>query len=71
MRAAIIYDAGSAEWSPQDVAAVLSNVHEVRTSLRRRDHDVELVPVRLGEFRWPRAASCCRPAAFDQHAWRR
>ena len=52
MRAAIIYDAGSAEWSPQDVAAVLSNVHEVRTSLRRRDHDVELVPVRLGEFRW-------------------
>jgi D-alanine-D-alanine ligase len=52
MRAAIIYDAGSAEWSPQDVAAVLSNVHEVRTSLRRRDYDVELVPVRLGEFRW-------------------
>jgi D-alanine-D-alanine ligase len=52
MRAAIIYDAGSAEWSPQDVAAVLSNVHEVRTSLRRSDHDVELVPVRLGEFRW-------------------
>jgi hypothetical protein len=52
MRAAIIYDAGSIEWSPQDVAAVLSNVHEVRTSLRRRDYDVELVPVRLGEFRW-------------------
>jgi len=52
MRAAIIYDAGSAEWSPQDVAAVLSNVHEVRTSLRRRDYDVDLVPVRLGEFRW-------------------
>jgi len=48
MRAAIIYDAGSIEWSPQDVAAVLSNVHEVRTSLRRRDYDVELVPVRLG-----------------------
>jgi D-alanine-D-alanine ligase len=52
MRAAIIYDAGSSEWSPQDVAAVLSNVHEVRNSLRRRDYDVELVPVRLGEFRW-------------------
>ena len=52
MRAAIIYDAGSAEWSPQDVAAVLSNVHEVRTSLRRRDYEVELIPVRLGEFRW-------------------
>lgn len=52
MRAAIIYDAGSAEWSPQDVAAVLSNVHEVRTSLRRRGYEVELIPVRLGEFRW-------------------
>jgi hypothetical protein len=52
MKAAIIYDAGSSEWSPQDVAAVLSNVHEVRTSLRRRGYDVELNPVRLGEFRW-------------------
>ena len=52
MKAAIIYDAGSSEWSPQDVAAVLSNVHEVRTSLRRRGYDVELIPVRLGEFRW-------------------
>src|SRR6185295_1578052 len=36
----------------QDVAAVLSNVHEVRNSLRRRDYEVELIPVRLGEFRW-------------------
>jgi D-alanine-D-alanine ligase len=52
MRAAIIYDAGSSEWSAQDVAAVLSNVHEVRNSLRRRGYEVELVPVRLGEFRW-------------------
>jgi D-alanine-D-alanine ligase len=52
MRAAIIYDAGSEEWSSQDVAAVLSNVHEVRTALRRRGYEVELVPVRLNEFRW-------------------
>ncbi len=52
MRAAIIYDAGSPEWTPQDVAAVLSNVREVRRSLRRRGHEVELLPVRLGELRW-------------------
>lgn len=52
MKVAIIFDAGSAEWTPQDVAAVLENVHEVRAALRSRDHDVELVPVRAGEFRW-------------------
>ena len=52
MRVAIIYDAGSAEWSPQDVAAVLDNLHEVRAALRSRGHDVELVPVRALEFRW-------------------
>lgn len=52
MKIAIIYDAGSAEWSPQDVAAVLENIHEVRAALRARDHEVELVPVRAMEFRW-------------------
>jgi D-alanine-D-alanine ligase len=52
VRVAIIYDAGSAEWSPQDVAAVLDNIHEVRAALRSRGHDVELVPVRALEFRW-------------------
>lgn len=52
MKAAIIFDAGSSEWSAQDVAAVLSNVHEVRGALRERGHEVELVPVRRGEFRW-------------------
>jgi hypothetical protein len=41
------------EWSPQDVAAVLSNVHEVRNvSASRATTTSELVPVRLGEFRW-------------------
>ena len=52
MRVAILYDAGSDEWSPQDVAAVLGNIHEVRDVLRRRGHEAELVPVRLGDFRW-------------------
>jgi D-alanine-D-alanine ligase len=52
MRVAILYDAGSDDWSPQDVAAVVGNVHEVRDVLRRRGHEVELLPVRMGDFRW-------------------
>lgn len=52
MKAAIIFDAGSSDWSPQDVAAVLENVHEVRDVLRRGGHEVELVPVRHADFRW-------------------
>jgi D-alanine-D-alanine ligase len=52
MKVAILFDAGSEEWSPQDVAAVVANVHEVRDVLRRRGHDVELLPVRYGDFRW-------------------
>ena len=35
MKVAILFDAGSDEWSPQDVAAVVANVHEVRDVLRR------------------------------------
>lgn len=52
MRVAILYDAGSDEWSPQDVAAVVGNVHEVRDVLRRRGHEVELLAVRMSDFRW-------------------
>jgi D-alanine-D-alanine ligase len=52
MRVAILFDAGSEEWSPQDVAAVVANVHEVRDVLRRRGHEIELLPVRHGDFRW-------------------
>jgi D-alanine-D-alanine ligase len=52
VRAAILFDAGSHEWTPQDVAAVLSNVHEVRAVLRRNGWEVELVPVRAHDFRW-------------------
>ena len=52
MKVAILFDAGSEEWSPQDVAAVVANVHEVRDVLRRRGHEVELLPIRLGDFRW-------------------
>ncbi len=52
MKVAIIYDAGSADWTPQDVAAVVANVHEVRDALRRRGHEPALVPVRGGDLRW-------------------
>lgn len=52
VKVAIIFDAGSSEWSAQDVAAVLENVHEVRAALREHGHEVELVPVRAGDFRW-------------------
>jgi D-alanine-D-alanine ligase len=52
MKVAILFDAGSEEWSPQDVAAVVANVHEVRDVLRRRGHEVELLAVRFGDFRW-------------------
>lgn len=52
MRTVIIYDGGSETWSAEDVAAVLGNVREVRKVLRRSGHDVMLVPVRLGDFRW-------------------
>jgi len=52
MKVVIIYDAGSEEWSAQDVAAVVANVHDVRDVLRDHGHDVELVPVKLGDFRW-------------------
>ena len=52
MKVAILFDAGSEEWSPQDVAAVVANVHEVRDVLRRRGHEVELLAVRYGDFRW-------------------
>jgi D-alanine-D-alanine ligase len=52
MRSVIIYDGGSESWSEQDVAAVMSNVREVRKVLRRAGHDVVLVPVRLGDSRW-------------------
>lgn len=52
MKAAILFDAGSSDWSAQDVQAVLNNVHEVRGVLRARGHDVELVAVRHADFRW-------------------
>lgn len=52
MRVAILYDGGSEDWSPQDVAAVMANVKAVRDVLRGAGHEVELVAVRLNDLRW-------------------
>ena len=52
MRVAIIHDGSTQGWAAADVASVVENVHEVRTALRAAGHDVEVVPVRLGELRW-------------------
>lgn len=52
MRTAIIHDGGNEGWSQADVAAVMDNVREVRKVLRRAGHDVRVVPVQLGDFRW-------------------
>lgn len=52
MKVAIIFDAGMEDWTPQDIAAVVENVHEVRDVLRRRGHDATLVPVRHRDIRW-------------------
>ncbi|HEX6991856.1 MAG TPA: ATP-grasp domain-containing protein [Gemmatimonadales bacterium] len=52
MKVAIIYDAGSDDWTARDVAAVRTNVNEVRDALRLRGHEVDAVAIRLGDFRW-------------------
>ncbi|HET8649131.1 MAG TPA: ATP-grasp domain-containing protein [Gemmatimonadales bacterium] len=52
MKAVVLYDAGSSEWTQADVAAVMANVNEVRDVLRRHGWSTRLVPVRLGDFTW-------------------
>ncbi len=59
MKVVMIYDAGGDHWGPEDVSAVVGNVHEIRDVLRGAGHDVEVVAVRLGDFRW---LSRCRKA---------
>ena len=68
MKVAILFDAGSEEWSPQDVAAVVANVHEVRDVLRRRGHEVELLPVRYGAIRYTTPATE-KPAYLSVSWW--
>jgi D-alanine-D-alanine ligase len=52
MKVGIVYDAGSGEWDPKDVAAVLDNARTVRAALRRAGHETILIPVALNDVRW-------------------
>ena len=54
MKIGILYDAGSPDWNPQDVAAVMANVGEVQAALRQAGHEVGLIPVELGDVGWLR-----------------
>ncbi|MCU0620070.1 MAG: ATP-grasp domain-containing protein [Gemmatimonadales bacterium] len=52
MHVVILFDGETETWQPQDVTAVMENVHDVRDVLRGAGHTVELVPVRLASLRW-------------------
>lgn len=54
MKIGILYDAGSADWNAQDVAAVMANVNEIQTALRQAGHEVVHIPVELGDVAWLR-----------------
>ncbi|HEU5218100.1 MAG TPA: ATP-grasp domain-containing protein [Gemmatimonadales bacterium] len=56
MRIGILFDGGSQDWDQKDVAAIMSNVTEIQTSLRRAGHDTTLLPVHLGDVGWLRRA---------------
>ena len=52
MKVGIVFDAGSGDWDPKDVKAVLQNAKSVEKSLRRGGHQTVLIPVRLGDVLW-------------------
>jgi D-alanine-D-alanine ligase len=52
LKVGLVYDAGSGDWDPKDVKAVLENAKSVEKSLRRGGHQTVLIPVRLGDVQW-------------------
>jgi D-alanine-D-alanine ligase len=52
LRVGIVFDAGSGDWDPKDVKAVLENAKSVQKALSRGGHETVLIPVRLGDVRW-------------------
>ena len=52
MKIGIVFDGGSNDWDQKDVAAVLANVNEIQTELRRAGHETGLLPVQLGDVGW-------------------
>ncbi|MCC7131122.1 MAG: ATP-grasp domain-containing protein [Gemmatimonadales bacterium] len=59
MRVGVVYDAGSGDWDPKDVAAVLDNVRTVQKALRSGGHETTLIPVTLGDVRWLQKVQRC------------
>ena len=59
MRIGVVYDAGSGDWDPKDVAAVLLNVRTVQKALRAGGHVTTLIPVTLGDVRWLQKVQRC------------
>lgn len=52
MKIGILFDGGSNDWDQKDVAAVLANVNEIQSELRRSGHETSLIPVQLGDIAW-------------------
>lgn len=59
MRIGVVYDAGSGDWDPKDVAAVLDNVRTVQRALRSGGHETTLIPVTLGDVSWLKKVQRC------------
>ena len=60
MKIGIVYDAGSGDWDPRDVASVLEAVRKVQKALRTGGHTTVLIPVTLGDVTWLRKVQGCQ-----------
>ena len=60
MKIGIVYDAGSGDWDPKDVVAVLENVRTVQKALRSGGHETTLIPVTLGDVNWLKKVQRCQ-----------
>jgi D-alanine-D-alanine ligase len=49
-----VFAGGGREWDQKDVAAVMTNVSDIQSCLRRAGHEVNLFPVHLGDVAWLR-----------------
>jgi D-alanine-D-alanine ligase len=50
----ILFDGGGRDWEQKDVAAVMSNVSDIQSCLRRAGHEASLHAVQLGDVAWLR-----------------
>jgi D-alanine-D-alanine ligase len=59
LRIGLVYDAGSGDWDPKDVAAVVGNARTVQKALKNGGHETTLIPVTLGDVRWLQKVQRC------------